>query len=81
MQLTAANRRDVIEDLLDIEIFSSMNVILKQRLSEIKDSVRDNGNLIKIADEKIGLHGDHVQQLKQDNEERIHEKKQPIKEI
>ena len=49
MQLTAANRRDVIEDLLDIEIFSSMNVILKQRLSEIKDSVRDNGNLIKIA--------------------------------
>jgi DNA repair exonuclease SbcCD ATPase subunit len=81
MQLTAANRRDVIEDLLDIEIFSSMNVILKQRLSEIKDNTRDNGNLIKIADEKIALHGDHVQQLKQDNAKRIHDKKASIKEI
>ena len=40
MQLTAANRRDVIEDLLDIKIFSTMNTIIKEKLRQVKDEVR-----------------------------------------
>lgn len=39
MQLTAADRRSIIEDLLDIQVFSSMNVILKQRIMEAKDTL------------------------------------------
>ena len=42
MQLSAANRRDVIEDLLDIQIFSVMNTILKQKISLLKDTISEN---------------------------------------
>lgn len=41
MQLPAHQRRDVIEDILDISIFSSMNVILKERIEETKTELRD----------------------------------------
>ena len=41
MQLSASDRRTIIEDLLDIQIFSSMNVVLKQKLQAIKDSIGD----------------------------------------
>lgn len=40
MQLTAANRREVIEDLLDIRVFSSMNNIVKDRVREIRDELK-----------------------------------------
>jgi len=40
MQLSAANRREVIEDLLDIKIFSSMNSIVKDRIRECREEVR-----------------------------------------
>ena len=40
MQLTSANRRDVIEDLLDIRIFSAMNALIKEKIKVQKDKVR-----------------------------------------
>ena len=40
MQLPAAHRREVIEDLLDIKIFSSMNTIIKEKIRQIKDEIR-----------------------------------------
>ena len=40
MQLTATNRRDVIEDLLDIRIFSSMNNLMKDKIREVKDQIK-----------------------------------------
>ena len=40
MQLTAVNRRDVIEDLLDIRIFSAMNLIIKEKIRKQKDEIR-----------------------------------------
>ena len=40
MQLTAANRREVIEDLLDIRVFSSMNNIVKDRVRAIRDELK-----------------------------------------
>lgn len=41
MQLTAADRRAIIEDLLDIQIFSYMNVVLKQKLLSLKDQMTE----------------------------------------
>src|SRR6056297_3055920 len=41
MQLPQGQRREVIEDLLDIQIFSKMNAILKDHLSKIKDELKD----------------------------------------
>ena len=40
MQLPIAHRREVIEDLLDIKIFSSMNVLIREKIREIKDDIR-----------------------------------------
>ena len=40
MQLTANHRREVIEDLLDIKIFSSMNNIIKEKIRSIKEEVK-----------------------------------------
>jgi DNA repair exonuclease SbcCD ATPase subunit len=40
MQLPAAHRREVIEDLLDIKIFSSMNTIIKEKIRSIKDELK-----------------------------------------
>jgi len=40
MQLSAASRREVIEDLLDIKIFSSMNVIIKEKIRSLKEEIR-----------------------------------------
>jgi DNA repair exonuclease SbcCD ATPase subunit len=44
MQLNANDRRDIIEDLLDIKIFTSMNDILKNKQSDLKDEIKDNNN-------------------------------------
>lgn len=41
MQLPGQHRRDVIEDLLDINVFSKMNVLLKEKTSILKDSIKD----------------------------------------
>ena len=40
MQLTATNRRDVIEDLLDIRIFSSMNNLMKDKIRQVKEEIK-----------------------------------------
>ena len=40
MQLSASNRREVIEDLLDIKIFSQMNSVLKDKTKIVKDEIK-----------------------------------------
>lgn len=49
MQLPAYQRREVIEDILDIGIFSTMNSILKERISQTKEEMRSTENKIEIA--------------------------------
>jgi len=53
MQLSAADRRAIIEDLLDIQIFSSMNVVLKQKLQAIKDEMSDVSHRREVVKVKI----------------------------
>ena len=48
MQLTSQQRRGVIEDLLDINMFSLMNMILKEKVSKLKDEITQNLSLIHI---------------------------------
>ena len=56
MKLPAAHRREVIEDLLDIQIFSIMNQILKERYSENKVNISDNNQTLNLNLEKILTH-------------------------
>ena len=53
MQLSGGARREVIEDLLDINVFSKMNGILKEQTSILKDKINNNAHEINLVDTKI----------------------------
>ena len=53
MQLSGGARREVIEDLLDINVFSKMNGILKEQTSILKDKMNNNAHEINLVDTKI----------------------------
>ena len=65
MQLTPPNRRDVIEDLLDIRIFSTMNTLLKDRVKSLKDSIRDHEYKLDMAKERVEMQQRFIADLKE----------------
>lgn len=71
MQLTAADRRAIIEDLLDIQIFSTMNNIVKDKLSNNKDLITTKKNEYNLSQQKYDMLKSHIEEMKQNNEERI----------
>ena len=71
MQLSAADRRLIIEDLLDIQIFSAMNALAKARLAEIKESIQKNKYELDLLENKISMQKKHIDVLKQNNKEKI----------
>ena len=68
MQLSSQNRREVIEDLLDIGVFSKMNALLKESASKLKDSLKDTDNALHTLKEKTDLQKKHITHLQQLNE-------------
>ena len=68
MQLPAAHRREIIEDLLDIQIFSTMNTILKEKVSVNKQEITSVGFDMRLAAERIELQNKLTSSIKQDNE-------------
>lgn len=81
MELTTNDRRMVIEDLLDIEIFSVMNTILKEKIVSNKEELRDIETRLSIVQSKIDMSRDHVQQLIDNNVEQIKLKKEYYTEL
>ena len=77
MQLKARHRREVVEEILDIQIFSTMNLILKQRIKIILDDIRENDYQYELASEKISFQENHIADLK-DNKEKIIQQKQTL---
>lgn len=73
MQLPAAARREVIEDILDIKIFSSMNIVLKEKVSELKSKLLDVENKITIAKNKAEIQQEYIKTLQEDRDARINE--------
>ena len=69
MQLTPNNRREVIEDLLDIKIFSTMNLILKDRIKVLKEQIRELDYKMEIAKEKVQMQQRFIQDLKNQSKE------------
>lgn len=78
MQLAAAQRREVIEDLLDINIFSKMNGILKENISTIKDRIQDKSHQVDLVRSKIEMQRKYIRDIKNLNEEKIREKQTEI---
>ena len=71
MQLTAANRREVIEDLLDISIFSSMGKLLKDRIAENKEDIRETEYQMQLVESKIETQKDYIRKLKEQSDDTI----------
>ena len=63
MQLPAASRREIIEDLLDIRIFSTMNVILKDRIKSSTEELKSLDTEISFLKEKALMQKSHIQSL------------------
>lgn len=81
MNMSPADRRKVVEDVLDIEIFSEMNVVLKERLSRLKESIRDNESEIRLNEEKKTLQQSNIETSIKEREEEIQRKQSKIAEI
>jgi DNA repair exonuclease SbcCD ATPase subunit len=73
MQLSASDRRAIIEDLLDIQIFSAMNGLLKDRLTNNKDLMVERKNEIELTQQRYDLQDKHIKGLKQNNEDKVNE--------
>jgi len=71
MQLPAAGRREVIEDILDIRIFSTMNTILKDRVKENKEAVSEIDYAISILKEKVDVQMRFIEDLKKQGENNV----------
>ena len=69
MQLTAQHRREVIEDLLDINVFSKMNQILKEKNSTLKDAVREIQYKIDLQTNKIDTQKKYIQDINKINKD------------
>ena len=67
MQLPAAHRREVIEDLLDIGIFSRMNALLKDRIKDVRDELKDCDHSVSLAEQKYNLQKDNIANLEKVN--------------
>ena len=78
MQMPAADRRNIIEELLDIQIFSTMNVLVKDKLSQLKEESTDLKYNIDITKEKIELQKQNLKQHKENTQEEIKRKQDDI---
>ena len=76
MQLSPGDRRVIIEDLLDIEIFSSMNLLVKQKLLELRDNINSSKTKMELLAEKISLQKQNIELHQKNNTDEIEKKKQ-----
>jgi len=74
MQLSAQNRRDVIEDLLDINVFSKMNSLLKEKTSLLKDHIKDVTHQHAVTSTKFDAQKKYIKDIKAINKEQREEK-------
>jgi len=81
MQLAAASRREVIEDLLDIQIFSTMNSLLKEKITNNNAQLLEVEYQYDLTSEKIKMQHEHIAALQKNNEEQIEKYRQELKQI
>ena len=78
MQLSPSDRRSIIEDLLDIGIFSSMNGLVKEKMSELKDGNIKTKYQLDLTSERIGFQKQSIAEHKNRNDEEIEKKRKEV---
>ena len=79
MQLPAASRREVIEDLLDIQIFSTMNSLLKEKISTNSTKIMDVEYQYDLTSEKIAMQHQYIVAMQKNNDEQVDKLKVELK--
>ena len=77
MELPAHARREIIEDLLDIQVFSTMNNLLKEKVSNNKQEITDNSYQKDLIESKLDSAKDHnasIRKIREDEVEKVKEK-------
>ena len=80
MQLSTADRKTVIEDLLDIQIFSQMAALLKDKLSDNRSELQTIEYEINLIEEKVTVQKDYILQVNQDKQQHLDKIRDQIKE-
>ena len=78
MQLKSTHRREVVEEILDIQIFSVMNLLLKQNLKSLQDEIKEVDYNYNLITEKISLQQNHIDDLKKNKDKIIEQKTKSI---
>jgi len=78
MQLTTANRREVIEDLLDIKIFSSMNVVIKEKIRQLKEEIKVLELKKETLRDKVDMQKNFIEELENRGNANINANKEKI---
>jgi DNA repair exonuclease SbcCD ATPase subunit len=81
MQLSASDRRDLVEEILDIKIFSTMNTILKEKIKSVDRKLKEIEFNINSTEEKIEMQRGFIQKLKTDGNLIVDTKKANINDI
>ena len=81
MQLTTATRREVIEDLLDIRIFSMMNGLLKEKMREQREKIKSLELRKENIGDKISMQESFIVEIEQEGKTNIKTKKNNIKSL
>lgn len=81
MRLPLAQRREIIEDILDIQVFSTMNVLLKDKVRENNEQVKVLDYQLHLLEEKIDLQKKYMLELEKKNKEEITRKQNKIAEL
>ena len=81
MQLNAPNRREVIEDLLDIKIFSVMGLMLRERIRGSNERLRELSIRNDLLEEKIDMQKSFIQELENTGNKNLSDKRKKIKTI
>jgi DNA repair exonuclease SbcCD ATPase subunit len=78
MQLPAGQRRTIIEELLDIQVFSRMNQLLKEKMARLKEQIADVNNQLELIAEKIKLQNRYISDVELLAKDQIRDKQKTI---
>ena len=81
MQLSTANRREVVEDLLDIKIFSAMNAVIKDKIKNTNDKIKELSLKQSMTEEKVEMQKEFIESVEKSGKENIEKKKDKITSI
>jgi len=80
MQLPLGHRREIIEDILDIQIFTVMNSVLKEKITSNKTSVAELDSKIEISKSKAKLQQSYIKTLEDDKQKKVEDVQKRISE-